>query len=358
MSSTRFVDPDALPRERRALAVGPAEVHPFTTADGVELRLTRFRGGAKGPVVLSHGLGVSSAIFTTDTIGENLVEHLFGAGYDVWLLDYRSSIELPASQTSYDADQIARFDYPAAVSEVRAATGVDSVQMVVHCFGSTTFFMAMLSGLEGVRSAVASQVAMHLLASPLTRLKSGLHVPGTLSRLGVQSMTAYADSDEGWLERLYDRALAHYPLEADEHCDSAVCHRVSFLYGLLYEHDQLARQTHDALHELFGIASMHALDHLSRMVRQGHVVAADGTDSYLPHLDRLAIPIRFVHGENNACFLPRSTELSLELLSEHNDPGLYSRRIIPGYGHIDCIFGEHAARDVYPLVLEHLEETH
>ena len=48
---------------------------------------------------------------------------------------------------------------------------------------------------------------------------------------------------------------------------------------------------------------------------------------------------------------------SLELLSTHNDAGLYSRRTIPGYGHIDCIFGKDAARDVYPLVLEHLDEN-
>jgi cholesterol oxidase len=36
---------------------------------------------------------------------------------------------------------------------------------------------------------------------------------------------------------------------------------------------------------------------------------------------------------------------------------LYSRHVIPGYGHIDCIFGEDAAEDVYPLILRHLEET-
>jgi len=29
----------------------------------------------------------------------------------------------------------------------------------------------------------------------------------------------------------------------------------------------------------------------------------------------------------------------------------------PDYGHIDCIFGETAARDVYPLILEQLEDT-
>ena len=31
--------------------------------------------------------------------------------------------------------------------------------------------------------------------------------------------------------------------------------------------------------------------------------------------------------------------------------------MIPGYGHIDCIYGKNAAKDVYPFVLEHLEAT-
>ena len=42
----------------------------------VEIRLTRFDGGNKGPVVMFHGLGVSSGIFSLDTIETNLVEFL------------------------------------------------------------------------------------------------------------------------------------------------------------------------------------------------------------------------------------------------------------------------------------------
>ena len=34
-----------------------------------------------------------------------------------------------------------------------------------------------------------------------------------------------------------------------------------------------------------------------------------------------------------------------------------SRYVVPGYGHIDCIFGRNAVNDVYPKIVEHLEQT-
>jgi cholesterol oxidase len=38
-------------------------------------------------------------------------------------------------------------------------------------------------------------------------------------------------------------------------------------------------------------------------------------------------------------------------------PERYSRQVVPGYGHIDCMFGKNAVVDVYPIILEHLEKT-
>ena len=49
--------------------------------------------------------------------------------------------------------------------------------------------------------------------------------------------------------------------------------------------------------------------------------------------------------------------MTYDLLCAKNGAELYDRHVIPGYGHIDCIFGENAARDIYPLILEHLEKT-
>jgi cholesterol oxidase len=349
-------DPDALPRKKRSLRVGPPEYHPFQ-AGGVDLRLTRYRGGNKGPVLLSHGLGVSSLIFAIDTIETNLLEFLYAHGYDVWLLDYRSSIALPASNTQYTGDDIARQDYPEAVALMRRVTGAASVQVVAHCFGATTFTMAMLAGLAGVRSAVISQISTHIHVPVATALKSGLHVATTLRALGHDSLTAYTDSHASWRDRLLDDALRLYPVTAGEQCRSPVCHRISFLYSELYEHAQLNEATHRALPEMFQLATISAFEHLALMVRKQRVVAADGSDAYLPQLHRLAIPMAFIHGSENRCFLPRSTADTVAVLQAANPGVPYARHEIPGYGHIDCIFGKDAARDVYPHILQHLERT-
>lgn len=47
----------------------------------------------------------------------------------------------------------------------------------------------------------------------------------------------------------------------------------------------------------------------------------------------------------------------MDVLAQRNGSHLYRRHVVPGYGHIDCMFGKRAALDVYPLILEHLEAT-
>jgi cholesterol oxidase len=32
----------------------------------------------------------------------------------------------------------------------------------------------------------------------------------------------------------------------------------------------------------------------------------------------------------------------------------YERHLIPGYGHIDCMFGKNAPVDVYPVIVQYL----
>jgi cholesterol oxidase len=350
-------DPGAPPRKKRALRVGDPEVHFFKTADNLQLRLTRYQGGAKGPLLLAPGAAASIGIYTTDLIDTNLTEYLYAHGYDLWLFDYRSSIELPYAAEPYSGDDIARYDWPAAVQQVRDLTGAASVQVFSHCYSAITFSMALLAGLQGVRSAVFSQVGMHLVSVPVNHVKAGLYLDALLKNLGVQSLDAYTDAHADWQDRLYNSALKLYAGAYESRCTSEVCHRLTFLYGLIYNHDQLNTLTHDRIHELFGTAPVTMFEHLGTMARAGHVVNFKGEDVYLPHLDRMKIPIAFVHGEENETWLPASTRQTFDLLCAANGSELYSRYLIPHYGHADCIFGRNAHRDVYPVILKHFDAT-
>ena len=149
-----------------------------------------------------------------------------------------------------------------------------------------------------------------------------------------------------------------YPYEYEEFCKSPVCHRITFLYAPLYEHDQLNTATHDNLHELFGVASVANFEHLGVMGRAGHIVNHTGRRG-LPAAHRSDEDSHRVcagRGESDvaAARAPRTPTICL---CQTNGPDLYSRYLIPHYGHIDCIFGQNAHRDVYPVILKHLENT-
>lgn len=74
-------------RKKRALRVNAPMVYPLSAGDGTRRWLLRYEGGSHGPVLLTAGPGVSSLIFSIDTIETNLLEFLFAHSYDVWLLD-------------------------------------------------------------------------------------------------------------------------------------------------------------------------------------------------------------------------------------------------------------------------------
>jgi len=91
------------------------------------------------------------------------------------------------------------------------------------------------------------------------------------------------------------------------------------------------------------------------MVRAGHAVTADGT-SLVRGLERLAIPITFLHGGDNSCFRPAGTEATVEALATANGASLYRYELVPDYGDLDSVVGKDASKDVFPLILRHLEE--
>ncbi len=340
-------------RKRRPLRMRPPAVHPVTTSDGTEIRLTRYQGGTKGPVILSPGFGVSTMSFSTDTIDTNLPEFLYAYGYDIWLLDYRASPDLPSSANLFSLDDIAQQDYPAAVARVRAETGAETVQVIAHCIGSMTFQMAMLSGLEGVRSAICSQLDLFPKTSTANEIKTGLRMGHFLAALGGTSVDMNLPLND-WRNKLAEAVALMGPRE--ELCQSSVCHQVRMIIGESYAHDQLNAATHDALHEMFGLTNLKTFNHIALTIEKGQVVDVDGNDIYLPHIERLKIPISFIQGARNTLFYPENTQKTFRHLCEKNGPDNYIHIQFPDYAHMDCFVGKTAVDDIFPTLYGELDK--
>ncbi len=337
---------------RTADRPGTAQVHEVATSDGTEIRLTHYPLGTKGPVVLAPGYGNAARAFALDTVETNFVEFLGANGYDVWLLDYRSSPELPAARTQFTVDDIATRDWPAAIARIREETGADSVQALAHCVGGLSLFMALGAGLEGVRSAVFSALAGHPVPTPANRLRARMRLATAFKLARISGLTTDYDGSSV-ADRGLDLAMRVLPYR--HVCDSPVCRRIGFVYGDVFDHAHLNEGTHDAIAGIFGVTNMTFFEHISRMIRAGRALDRDGRDAYLSNLDRYKLPIAFIHGEHNRMFLPRSTELSYDLLRRAHGDELYTRHLVPGYAHLDCWLGEHGVRDVFPLALDELE---
>ena len=325
----------------------------------MRIRLLRYRGGNRGPVIGAHGMGASSGLFSLDTIDQNLTEYLCGEGFDVWLLDWRSSALLPAADGLFTADDCAHYDFPAAAAKVREVTGAEQVHWVVHCVGSIVFFMSALSALEPGRdfsSVAALQVGLHQDTPWLTDLKVRLRMPALLQWLGIDHIDADTWTGRGWKDWLFNQALRLYPLPPEERCASAVCRRITFLYSLCYRHENLNEATHATMHERMGVANLPTMEQLARCTLAGHLVDAAGDDVYLPNLERLrGIPITFLHGSENQVWQPRSTQLSLELLTAT----VRARRLCPPrHRRLRPLRGPVRRRQRHPLLPAHPRPPH
>jgi choline dehydrogenase-like flavoprotein len=345
-------------------AFADATIQDLVVEDQAPVTLTHIQGGSRGPVLLVHGLAVSSHMFALPTQRLSFVDYLCARGFDVWLVDWRGSTQHPLRQ--FTLDEAARYDIPAAVHEVRDTTGADSIQVVAHCAGSIVLFMSMSLGLvPEVRSVVASQVALHVDVPWASRLKARVGLATRLAQLGMTRMSP-ADDDG---HPAFQWAFGKMTDTLHHECTTTFCHRLTFIYGHLYHHARLDEGTHDRLAAQFGGCNMLALRHVSQLVTRGHSQAFDygprenqeryGSASPPSYLNpqHFAVPITLLSGQLNKTWLPSSTERTYDWLVEAHGPGRYSRRVIPGYGHLDTFMGTDAATDAFPLVLEGLERS-
>jgi cholesterol oxidase len=303
--------------------------------------------------MLASGFGMSSHSFLASTIETNLAEFLAGCGYDIWLFDYRAGIDLPSAGTEFTIDDIARDDWPTAVRKVLDETGREDLQAFGHCVGSVSLQMAILAGLQGIRTAVCAQFPMHPASSVFNMVKSQIRTADVLGTLGIHAVSP--DTRPVLQDEALDIALRALPMPAEERCSQAVCRWINAIYGCTHRHAQLNEATHRAINEMFGFGNIETMEHLSLMLRKGHAVTHTGGMDYFDHPERMAgTRLLLLQGMHNYIFHPVGSFRTWRWLRSQHPQGDYERKELPGYAHLDAIVGARAAVDVYPLITEFL----
>ena len=333
------------------------EVVPFTAGDGFSCNLIHVWGARepdKGPVLLVHGAGVRAQIFMAP-VARNLVDCLIEEGYDVWLENWRASIDFQPNQ--WTLDQAAKFDHPRAVAKVLEATGTGTLDAIIHCQGSTSFTMSAVAGLvPQVRTIVSNAVSLHPVIPLWSRLKLRFALP-VLRLLTPYLNPAWGLEAKGLVPKLINGmvGLTHFE------CSNAVCKQVSFTYGAgfpaLWRHENLDETTHEWIKHEFAAVPLRFFYQIRKCVVSGNLVSmehlADLPADYADHPPETQARFAFFAGQKNRCFSYQSQVLAHQFFSNFR-PNYHTLHLLPTYSHLDVFLGEKADREVFPLILEEL----
>ena len=337
------------------------ELIPFTAGDGVELNLIHVRGPnppTKPPVLLVHGAGVRANIFRAPS-GRTLVDVLVDEGWDVWLENWRASIDVPRRR--WTLDDAALHDHPAAVRTVLEHTRADEVRAVIHCQGSTSFMMSAVAGLvPDVSVVVSNAVSLHPVVNWKAKLKLRWMIPPTARVMGYLD-PQWGETGAPWV---LPKLISGLVRVTHRECDNMVCKLASFTYGTgeptLWRHENLNRETHEWLRHEFADVPLSFFEQILRSVEAGHLVTADNhpglPQSFVDGPPKTKARFAFFAGSLNACFEPES-QLRTQAWFDGHDPGRHTATIVPDYGHLDIFMGAHAANDVFPDIVSELERT-
>jgi len=335
-------------------------VVPFQSGDGFPCNLLNIRGPTpptRGPVLLVPGAGVRANIFRAP-VPITIVDYLVARGYDVWLENWRASIDFPPN--AWTLDEAALYDHPQAVKTIVRETGATRVKAIIHCQGSTSFTMSALAGLvPEVDVIVSNAVSLHTVVPKFSSLKLNFALPF------ISLVTPYLNPHWGvYAPTLPAKFISLMVALVHHECHNPVCKQVSFTYGsgfpALWLHENLSEATHEWVKQEFAEVPVSFFKQMAACVRRGHLVSVSGSPE-LP-ADFTAAPpktaARFAlfSGQQNLCFLPESQSRSFDYFNSHQK-NFHSLNFINHYSHLDMFMGQNAARDVFPRMAAELERA-
>lgn len=335
--------------------MGDFEIIEFETADGFRCNLQHPPGQqpTKNPVLLVHGAGVRGNIFNPPT-SKNLIQCLMEEGYDVWIENWRGSIDFAPNE--WDLDQVALNDHPAAVKKVVELTGSEDIIAIIHCQGSTSFMISAMLGLvPAVKTIISNAVSLHPIVPKYSLFKLWGYIPL------VKNFFTYLNPQWGLHAPDFKSKMLKLLVQATHHeKDTLVGKFVSFVYGAgfpaLWRLENLDEETMDWIQHEFAAVPLSFFYHIRKCIAQGELVPLDSDSNYVPKHSQAFPRIILFGGAQNKCFLPESQQKTFEYL-EDAEPGRHGLHILDGYSHLDIFFGKNAHIDVFPLMIKELNRS-
>ena len=202
--------------------------------------------GTKGPIVLAPGYGNAARAFALDTVPKNYAQYLGEHGYDVWLLDYRASPDLPSSFTQFTVDDIAMRDWPAAIAHVRQRDRrrTRCRRWATASAGSRCSWRS-AAGWRACAAATFSALAGHPIPTPGNQLRAGARLATLFKQLGIKGLNT--DYRPGSLPDRAIEAVMQRAARSGTSTTARSARRIYFIYGDVFDYERIDEATMDAV---------------------------------------------------------------------------------------------------------------
>ena len=329
------------------------DVHSFAAIDGFKCNLLRLKNNnniTRGPVLLVHGAGVRANIFNPPN-EKTLIQCLAEAGYDVWLENWRASIDCTPNQ--WDLDIVSENDHPAAVREVCRLTGASSIKAIIHCQGSTSFTLSAIKGLiPQVSTIVSNAVSLHPVIPSFARFKLNVFLP--FIALISKELNPQWGNKAPDLKSKFFRTLAQLTHWEN---DTTVGKLVSFTYGAgfpaLWELDNLTEETKQWIRNEFAFVPISFFNHIKKGVNAGALMSSDGKVNYSKGKPKTDARFAFFAGKLNKCFCYQGQVTSFNFFNSIKN-NFHTLHLYDTYSHLDIFYGKNSHKDIFPEMIKEL----
>jgi hypothetical protein len=357
----------------------PDELHLY-----LRRRAARAATGARA-VVLCHGGNTSGDTYLVP--GGGLAGYLEDRGFDVWILEWRSSPHIvdPLIETRrplggsaaaeckiFNFDRAIAEDFPTALGVVRREIGPDAELAVLgHCLGSCALAMAVARGaLEpfDVTHVVLSTVGLFVRPHWKTWIKAENFILERVLQNDPQCRGINPKNLGEW-PRDMRAGFDHWPrawLPSGNDPASSLLRTLTFMFGQPYAIERLHPSLRGAdVARLFGRMHLGLYLHASQMVRRGFAGPLDAPDvadspGRFGDLDPTWFAgkrVTLLAAGQDQTWHRESIDLMYEWLRGNAGPAdrqSYRKHVFPDYRLQELLWGERAQTDVFPVIAEAL----
>jgi len=317
-------------------------VHYCQTVDGWRIALHRHQGkGRKYPVLLVHGLASNFTNMDFPIKDLSLARFLSRNGFDAWIVDLRGSgLSKKAMFKRYKwyFDDYLLKDIPSAVEKILSETGAKQFHWVGHSLGGLLAFPYLKT--QSPRDILKSLIT---IASPVT----------TAHRPGYFKHTARFDSLLKIVPRLPYKTLSKF---ANIFVDSIL----GLKDQVLFSRENMTREILTTIfkHAVESVPSSLILQ-IHDWLRNNYFASRDRKINYMDSLEQVTTPILMIAGSIDTFTPLADIRLAFRKFRKAKKSLLVfgkTRGHKSDYGHVDLLLGKNAPKEVYPQILNWLNE--